>query len=283
MFYALMIAYGFVGLVIGSFLNVVIDRVPAKESLLHPPSHCPACGRRLAPPDMVPILSYLILRGRCRTCGARIPARILIVEIMTPLLFLLLLWLYGPTLQTLLYTFYCCVLLAIMVIDLDHMIIPNAISLPATGVALAVVPLNAWGAQPLFVYYGFLWLWRTSHGKPRLSPSLLSAYGQILGGVVALAIFAILWFAVLKLARVEAMGFGDVKLAAFCGLITGYPAVLLVIAGSFILGGMTATVLLLTGRAGRKTPIPFAPFMVVATFFVLIFGEPILRWWLGYG
>ncbi|MFC1979307.1 prepilin peptidase, partial [Chloroflexota bacterium] len=112
--------YGVLGLAIGSFLNVLIDRLPEKESLLRPPSHCPACQRRLAPKDLIPVLSYLWLRGRCRYCRSPIPRRVLWVELSTGLMFAFLWWRYGLTPELGITSFYFCLLTIILVIDLER-------------------------------------------------------------------------------------------------------------------------------------------------------------------
>ncbi|MGM0401435.1 MAG: prepilin peptidase [Chloroflexota bacterium] len=247
----LIVVYGLVGLVTGSFLNVVIDRLPAGESLLYPPSYCPACGRELSPLELVPVLSYVALGGRCRTCGTLISPRILLVEVLTGGLFALLYGIYGATLQLLITTVYTCVLLVVTFIDLEHMLIPDILILPATGFALLMVPF-------------------------RQSSLASDALSQLVGGLVGFLIFLLIWFVSLRLMGVDAMGFGDVKLAAFCGLATAFPGILVAIFGSFILGGLVGAILLASGMADRKTPVPFAPFLVVTTFVVMVFGKSLL-------
>lgn len=244
----LIIVYGMVGLVMGSFLNVVIDRLPAAESLLYPPSYCPSCGRELSPLELVPVLSYVVLGGRCGTCGAFIPLRVLLVEMLTGLLFALLYGIYGATLQLFLSTVYTCILFAVMFIDLEQMLIPDILILPATGFALLMTPF-----------------WQ--------SPMASGVLSQVTGGLAGFCIFLLIWFVSLQLMGVDAMGFGDVKLAGFCGLIVAFPGILVAIFGSFILGGLVGAALLISGAAGRRTPVPFAPFLVMTTFIVMVFGE----------
>ena len=276
----LTIIYGMVGLVTGSFLNVVIDRLPAGKSLLRPSSHCPACGRKLSPLELIPVLSYLALGGRCRACGASIPVRILVVEVVTGLLFAFLYWMYGATLQLLLTTAYTCVLLAVMFIDLEHMLIPNVIILPATGFALLTIPLQRLPFHRRSSYDIVLRLLQNVRAHSGLSLSILNMLRHLVGGLVGFLLFLLIWFVSLKLRGVDAMGFGDVKLAAFCGLVTGFPGVLMAIFGSFILGGLVGALLLASGLADRKTPIPFAPFLVVTTFAVMVYGDYLLRFFL---
>jgi len=270
----MLILYGIVGLVIGSFLNVVIDRVPARASLWTPPSHCPQCERRLSPVELVPVVSYLALRGRCRTCGVRIPARTLWVELATGALYAFLWWTFGPSLRLLLSTVYLSILLVILVIDLEHKLVPNVIVLPATLLALLAIPLQLFITPPIFANYGFLALF--ARGSNGLSLPVLSMISQLIGGVVAFGIFFVVW-----LISPKGMGAGDVKLAGFVGLVTAFPGALAAVFGSFILGGIAAILLLASGKAGRKTAIPFAPFLVIAAFFVMLYGDPLLHWYLG--
>ena len=275
----LTIIYSMVGLVTGSFLNVVIDRVPAGESLIRPPSHCPSCGRKLSPLELIPVLSYIALGGRCRVCDSSIPLRILVVEAVTGLLFAFLYWVYGPNLQLLLITIYTCVLVAVLFIDLEHMLIPNVIILPATAFALLMTPFQRLPSRPLARDL-VLRLLQNLRARIGLPLSQLNMLRHLAGGLVGFLVFFAIWFVSLRLVGVDAMGFGDVKLAVFCGLVTAFPDVLLAVFGSFVLGGLIGAVLLVSGVADRKTPIPFAPFLVVTTFVVMVFGESLLLFFL---
>ena len=267
--------YGLVGAVIGSFLNVVIDRVPAKQSLVKPSSHCPNCGTELRARDMIPVFSYLFLRGRCRVCGAEIPRRVLWVEVASALLFAFLFWFYGPSWRLLLGTVYTCVLLVVLVIDLEHKLILDVIILPAIGFGLLAIPLGAL-FSPRFAYYG---LREVLGARAHWSLSLIqmSMLSQVLGSAVAFLIFLVIWFI-----SPQGMGDGDIRLAAFSGLITAFPGALAAVFGSFILGGVVSVILLLSGRVTRKTAIPFAPFLVVTTFVVYLFGDTLLHGYLGF-
>jgi len=267
--------YGVVGLVVGSFLNTVIDRVPERQSLLCPRSHCANCGRRLSLFELVPVLSYLLARGRCRTCGARIPLRVLLVEMASGLLFAFLWHTYGFTLRLALLTIYVCLMLVMLVIDLERRLVLNVIVLPATGLALLAIPLE-YLMSPRFLHYGLLWL-LSSASKMNPSLAVLTMVSHLLGGIVA---FLILLF--VRVLAPRGMGAGDVKLAAFLGLVTGFPGAIVAVLGSFVLGGVSALVLLVSGRANRKTPVPFAPFLVIATFVVMVYGDPIVHSYLGF-
>src|SRR4030043_391088 len=139
----LVIFFTLIGIAIGSFLNVCIDRLPTRKSLVSPPSHCDACQRRLGLLDLVPILSYLILRGRCRYCKAHIPVRVLLVEVLTGLIFFLAFWRYGLSPQFAITAFWCCVFLVIIFIDWEHKLILNRITYPAAIIALIILAIDS--------------------------------------------------------------------------------------------------------------------------------------------
>jgi leader peptidase (prepilin peptidase)/N-methyltransferase len=271
----LMFCYGFIGATVGSFLNVVIDRVPAGESLLRPPSHCPGCGRRLRPWELVPVASYLVLRGRCRECGARIPRRVLAVEAATALFFGALMAVYGPSGRLLLATLYSAVLLVLIVIDLEHKLVPNVIVLPAIAAAVLLLPLDNYLPIPP-ERIELLGYWAELRGIEAASPWALGVASQLLGGVAAFGLFLAVW-----LASRGGMGAGAVKLAAFAGLLSGFPGALATVFGSFILGGVAGVALLAARLATRKTAIPFAPFLAVSAWVMMVFGGAVLRWYGG--
>jgi len=238
--------YAVLGLVVSSFLNVCIDRLPEKASIVSPPSHCPACGRRLTPFDLIPLFSYLFLRGRCRYCGAPIPRRVLLVESVTGLLFVLLWYRYGLSLPLLLTTLYTCFFIVIFFIDLEHQLVLNRVIYPAIAVALLTIPFT-----------------------PDRDVVELLAGGAIGFGLLFLIAFI----------YPAGMGMGDVKLATFIGLVAGFPAVLAALLISFVAGGLVGGGLLLTGLKGRKDPIPFAPFLVTGGMVATLYGQQIIDWY----
>ena len=209
------VAFAFVlGAVIGSLPNVCIDRLPRGESLLAPPSHCDACGRRLGPLEMVPVVSYLAVRGRCRTCRTLFPRRVLWVEAGTGLLFLLVYLRFGSTLATLLAATFVSWMVVVAAIDLEHRRILNAVTYPAIALALAAVFIP--GRTPLAYLLG----------------------GLLGGGALLL----------LALASPRAMGLGDVKLGLFLGLFLGYPLILVALFLAFVIGGLLSMMLLALHR-----------------------------------
>jgi leader peptidase (prepilin peptidase) / N-methyltransferase len=258
-----LLCFALVGMVVGSFLNVVIDRLPAGESLIQPPSHCPYCGRRITALEMIPILSYLRLRGRCRSCSAPIPRRVLLVEALSGALFAFLWWRFGPTPGLALVTLYSCILLVVLFIDLEHKLVLNVVVGPAIGLALLATLLGRVLGLPKAPTTLFQLLVRQGSAA-WLSP-LVGIDSRIVGGVLAFLIFFVIWFV-----APEGIGAGDVKLAPFAGLVTAFPGAIYAVFGSFVLGGIVAVFLLVARRAGRKTAIPFAPFLVITTFIVMV-------------
>jgi len=236
------------GMVIGSFLNVCIDRLPKGESIVSPPSQCDACGRRLAAIDLVPVFSYLLHRGRCRYCQAAIPRRYLWVELGMGILFGLI-WLRFPSSVEAGFVASCsAILVVILVIDLEHHKIPNRIVYPAIGFALIAT----------------LFLPESSIGE------------RLLGSLIGFALLFLLAYF-----YPSGMGMGDVKLMAFVGFIVGFPEVLLALFLSFVLGGSLSGALLAARRIGRRDPIAFAPFIALGTLTTMFYGEQIIRWWWG--
>lgn len=247
---------GVVGLVLGSFIGVVVDRLPRKESLVSPPSHCVSCGASIKPYDNVPVVSYLLLRGRCRICGARIPPRDALIELGTGALFVLLAWRLSSPWELPAYGVLVAALVAISAIDLEHMRIPSAI-----------VYTTALLGAPLLVL--------ASAGTHRWS-ALLSA---LVAGAVAFAAFFALFFAVPR-----GIGFGDVRLAGLCGGFLGWLGYREALAGflvGFIVAGVPAIVLLALGKVKRRTQIPFGPFLAAGTVITTLFGPSIVRVWTG--
>jgi leader peptidase (prepilin peptidase)/N-methyltransferase len=240
-------AFLIAGLLIGSFLNVVIARVPEGRSLWRPGSACPGCGTAIAWHDNIPILSFLALRGRCRACSVPIPWRYPIVETLTAALFAAAAWRFGPTLDAVAAAALLAGLVAITVVDLEHQIIPDVLSLP--GILAGVLANLATGRLP--------WL--------------ESIMGVLVGGGVFLAII---------LASGGGMGGGDMKLGAMLGAFLGWKVVLLSMLVAVVAGGILAVALIATGVRGRKDPIPFGPFLALGGAVGLFWGERVLQWYL---
>ncbi len=232
-------------------MNVVIDRLPAGQSLAFPPSHCPACSKPLAVKDLFPVLSYLQLRGRCRYCKARIPVRLALVEAGTGAAFGLLYAYLGMTPQLALALVYFGALLAIALIDLDRQLILNKLVYPMAVLAV-VVSIAAKGF------------------------TLSNGWGQLVvpgarSAAIGFAIGLILFLLIAILSR-GGMGMGDVKMAALMGLMLGFPSVLVGLFLAILAGGVVALILLALRKKGRKQAIPFGPFLVLGTMLALLWG-----------
>lgn len=241
---------GIFGLCFGSFFNLCIDRIPMGGSIIHPPSHCDNCGKRLKMMDLVPVFSYIWLRGHCRYCGAKITKRVLSVEIATVIIFTFLTWYLGLGLQLAISLIYTSILLIIFVIDLEHLIIPNKIIYPA--MILALIFSGFWA--------GFEGFW------PEIG--ILNA---LLGGAIGLMLM-LLPFLIFP----DGLGMGDVKLALFMGLACGFPLIFVALMVGILYGGLVAVFLLLFRVKGRKDAIPFGPFLAGGMILTLLWGNGIL-------
>lgn len=241
------------GFCVGSLLNVVIGRLPAGRSIVHPGSSCPRCGNPIAWYDNLPVLSYLLLRARCRSCREPISWRYPAVEILCAVLFVMAYVRFGLSLQLATALILLSALIAITGIDLDHQIIPDVLSLP--GIALGLL---------------------LSLGPGGIGPGD-SALGVLVGGGVFIVIIV---GSSLVLGQ-PGMGVGDVKLGAMLGAFLGWKLALLSVLLSVLVGGPLAASLLATGRKGRKDPLPFGPFLALGGAVSLFWGNALLAWYFG--
>lgn len=249
---------GVLGLLIGSFLNVVVWRVPRGESVVTPPSACPRCGHRIRGRDNVPVLSWLLLRGRCRDCSAPISGRYPLVEAVTGVLFALVAVRLGLSWALPAYLYLAAVGVALALIDLDVHRLPDAIVKPSWAVVAALLTLASWNPG----------------GEADWSALLRAAIG-------ALALW--LFYLALVIIKPGGMGWGDVKLAPLLGAALGWlgwGSLTVGAFGAFLLGGLFSIGLLLTRRAGRKSGIPFGPWMIAGAALGVAVGEPLWRWYL---
>ncbi|QOD93848.1 A24 family peptidase [Chryseoglobus sp. 28M-23] len=260
---------GLLGAIIGSFLNVVIYRVPAGLSIVHPPSACPACSAPVRAHDNIPVLSWLLLRGRCRDCGAPISARYPLIELGAAVAFVVITAVLGPQLDAaasavrltadvvvlaaLLYL--AAISIALAAIDLDVHRLPNSIVLPAYAVGSAAFSVAAVA-----------------------SGDVVSLARAAAGAGILFALYL-----VLALISPRGMGLGDVKLAGVLGLFLGWfgwDALAVGALAAFLLGGLYGVILILVRRARRTTGIPFGPWMLAGAWVGILFGEPIARGYL---
>ena len=239
------------GLIIGSFLNVVIYRFPRGESLAFPPSHCPHCDHQIKPWENIPVLSYLALRGKCSNCSAPITMRYPIVESLTGLVFLMAYWRFDLTWALPVFALFGALLIAITFIDIDHLIIPDS---------MVII-----GLLPGF----FTWF----SGMQVLESQLIGLFG--LGGLF----WAIRWFGEIMFKK-EAMVFGDVKFAAMAGWVLGWEVGIVSMFLAFLTATALFTILIPVGIINRKQQVPFGPFICVGIWLGLLAGREIIDWYL---
>jgi len=241
------------GLLIGSFLNVCIYRMPQEESIVSPPSHCGSCSHRLGPLDLVPVLSWVLLKGRCRYCGAKVSARYALVELLTGGLFAFLGTHYGLTGELFFMLVFAALFVAIFFIDLDHSIIPDELVIA--------------GFINTAAYLGWL---HFAAGQP---VNLLDhGLGFLIGG--GLYLF-------LAIVTRGGMGGGDIKLMAMLGLWLGTGGVLWVVLLSSNIGAVVSLLLMALKIKSRKDFIPFGPFIVVSALFVMLYQSQMTGWLFG--
>ena len=243
---------GLLGLVVGSFLNVVIYRLPAGESVASPGSRCPHCGHAVRPWDNIPLVSWVLLRGRCRDCGAPVSPRYALVEALTCALFLLFVAQFGITLTTLFRLVFASAMVAVVFIDYDHQIIPDVITLPGFGLGLLASLL----------------------GPPGIKDALL---GALVGG----GTLFLIGFAYEKLRGIEGMGGGDVKLGLMLGAFTGWEGALFTLMAASAVGAVVGVFLVAARRAHGQTALPFGTFLAPAAVLALFVAPAFFHWYGG--
>ena len=239
------------GLCIGSFLNVCIYRLPASKSIRHPRSSCTSCNELIPFYDNIPVLSYLLLRGRCRFCREPISLRYPVIELLTGMFALITFLKYGLSLEALIYFIYIAALLVITFIDIDHQIIPDVISLPGI---------------PLFFLASF--------GLSQIN-YLDSLIGILVGGG---SLFVVAWTYSL-ITKKEGMGGGDIKLLAMIGAVIGWKGVLFTIFVASAIGTLSGLRVMLKSRKGMKLKIPFGPFLAIGGIAYIFFGLQLVQWY----
>ncbi len=263
-----------VGLIVGSFLNVCIVRLPLGQSIATPPSQCPRCRMPIKFYDNIPVISFLLLRGKCRTCGLPITWRYPLVELMNALIYGWVFHEFGLTGESIIIMALCSSLIVITFIDLDHQIIPDVITLPGMVLGLIVAPFFMQSlAGPLPFYLDRL----MPHHWPHLERVINSFIGLVCG---AAPLFLLGWIWE-KLRHVEAMGGGDVKLMGMFGSFLGWKSALLIIMLGAITGSVVGVALILFGKHEAENVIPFGPFLATGALLTILYGDDILSWYLG--
>ena len=262
------------GAAVGSFLNVVIHRVPREESIVFPNSRCPSCGTALKPYDNVPVLSYLVLRGRCRSCKTPISARYPAVELLVAGLFALVFLRDGLTPALPFDLAFTAAVVALVFIDAEHMILPDVITLPGFILALAARALMpnldgiGWLANGVLA------------GWPAWGVSLAGALLGALVGGGSLWLVGFLWE---RLRGVEAMGLGDVKMMLMVGAYLGWPLTLLTIFAGVLSGSVAGVALMLRrGERDMQMLLPFGIFLGLGALTSLLLGQRVIDWYLSH-
>ena len=242
------------GVVVGSFLNVCICRLPLNESVVSPPSRCPQCNSSIRWFDNIPIISYLILGGKCRGCGKRISLQYPLVELLNGLLSLTLMFRFGPTLEFGVFFVFCSALVVVTFIDIAHQIIPDEISLP--GIVLGFI-LSFFMKDPG---------WRNS------------LMGILLGGGSLLFVaYAYYW-----LTKKDGMGGGDIKLLAMMGAFLGWISIPFIIFVSSLVGSVVGISLMSLRNQDSKLALPFGPYLAFSAVLYIFFGQDLISWYLSF-
>ncbi len=241
------------GLVVGSFLNVCIYRLPRKQSIVWPASRCTSCGRELAWFENVPVFGWLALGGRCRTCRAPVSAMYPIVETVTGVLFGATMYWYGATPLGFVRTAFGCAMIVLFVIDLQHRILPNAITVPGAVIGLVI---------SVFLPPGWV----------------SSLIGVLIGGGLLFAIGETYY----RVRGVDGLGMGDVKMLAMIGAFLGWQLALVTLMLASFGGAVLGIGLLATGRGGMQAALPFGTFLAVGAAIAAVAGDPLVTWYLGF-
>ncbi len=244
------------GLIIGSFLNVCIYRIPRNVSIVLPSSRCPSCNALIKPWDNIPIFSYFFLGGRCRICKSKISLTYPLVESLNAVFYVFILWRFGFSWYTPMYFMFSSTLIVISFIDLEFQIIPDKITLP--GIPLGLIMGSFFLPDPFMRY------------------SILGYQASLLGFVIGGGMF----YAVAMLSR-GGMGGGDIKMMAMVGAVMGWKAVLLITFLGSLIGAVVGIFLMIFKGKGRKTKIPFGPFLALGSLITLFCGEEIFYWYIG--
>jgi leader peptidase (prepilin peptidase)/N-methyltransferase len=240
-------------LIIGSFLNVCIYRIPRGMSIVSPPSHCTSCGRRLKWRDNVPLIGYLFIGGRCRQCGARVSPMYPLIEAITPAVFLLQYWQLGWQPLLIPRLIFACAMIVLCVIDLQHRILPNVITLPG-------------------IVVGFLF-------SVFLPPGWRSALiGLAMGGGVLFAIAK----AYYRVRGEEGLGMGDVKMLAMIGAFLGWQLMLVTLLLATFTGSIVGLVMIALGRGNLKYALPLGTFLAWSAIVSTVIGAPLVNWYIRF-
>jgi leader peptidase (prepilin peptidase)/N-methyltransferase len=259
------------GLAIGSFLNVCIARIP-EESVVHPRSRCPQCRKWIAWYDNFPVLSYLILRGRCRNCRKPISARYPGVELLTAAISVLLYYKFGLTTEWGIYLVFSAALVTLAFIDMDRRILPFSITINGIWIGILVNVILEWPST-------FASKWLEYAGFGGLSPKWVALVASLAGAVICGGFLWLVGAAVTRVMGVEAMGFGDVVMMAMVGAFLGAPLALLTIMIGSVLGAVIGVAFILISGKGKRYELPYGTFLGFAAIIAVLYGNFIIDWY----
>jgi leader peptidase (prepilin peptidase)/N-methyltransferase len=261
------------GLVIGSFLNVCIVRIPERKSIVSPSSACPKCGAPVRPYDNIPVISYLLLQGKCRSCKAKISPMYPMVEVLTAILFYACYRTFGPTPEALKWAVFSALMLVLVFTDLRERILPDVVNYTGFGLGLILsfftLPTDG---TALFVANHFF-------AFPPPAP-VLSFMDTLIGGALGSGLLWLVSEAYFRLRGREGMGLGDVKMMLMAGAFLGAKRTLLTIFAGSILGSLLGIAFILARRKGSDYELPFGSFLGMAALLVVFFGTPVVNWYL---
>lgn len=260
------------GLVIGSFLNVCIVRIPDGKSIISPPSACPKCGAQIRPYDNIPVISWLVLGGKCRGCKMKISAIYPAVELLTALLFLACFLAFGSTTDALKWGIFSALMIVLVFTDLRERILPDVVNFSgfAIGLVLSLFAMPSDGAA--------LWLAQRVFAHPLPMP-VLSFIDALLGAAVGSGLLWLVSEAYFRLRHREGMGLGDVKMMLLIGGFLGPKLTLLTILAGSLLGSILGVAFIVASRKDRDYELPFGTFLGIAAVLVMFFGSPIMQWY----
>jgi leader peptidase (prepilin peptidase)/N-methyltransferase len=263
------------GLVIGSFLNVCILRIPADKSIVLPASSCPKCGKAIAPYDNIPVLSWLILGGKCRYCKVKISAMYPAVEFLTGLLFLACYFAFGLTVDALKWAVFAALIVVLTITDLRERILPDEVNFFGLGAGL-VFSLFTRSVDGTALWLANRWF---DYPPPQMALSLLDG---ILGAVAGSGLLWLVAEGYFRLRKREGMGLGDVKMMAAVGAFLGLKRTLMTILAGSLLGSVIGILLIAISRKDRDYELPFGTFLGAGALLVVFFGTPALQWYLSF-
>lgn len=269
------VAIACLGLVIGSFLNVCIVRIPSGKSIVSPPSACPKCGAQIRPYDNIPVISWLLLGGKCRRCKTKISAIYPTVEMLTGLLFLGCYLAFGLSVEALKWAIFSALMIVLVFTDLRERILPDVVNFSGFGIGLVLslftVPTDGaalWLARRVFAY-----------PPPQAAISLADA---LLGAAVGSGLLWLVSEGYFRLRHREGMGLGDVKMMLLIGAFLGSKLTLLTILAGSVLGSIIGIAFIYASRKGSDYELPFGTFLGIAAVLVMFFGTPVVQWYQSY-